>query len=112
MVYTLGMVAADLGRASAEVAGRAGVAMQKVAADIEAEAKTRAPVDTGFLRGSISSSFTAAGGSFTVEIGPTAEYGGYVELGTSRQAPQPYLQPAFDRHAPLLEAALARLAVP
>ena len=33
------------------------------------------------------------------EIGPTASYGEYVELGTSRMAPHAYLGPAFDRHA-------------
>jgi hypothetical protein len=34
------------------------------------------------------------------EIGPTASYGIYVELGTSRMRPQPYLGPATEKHAP------------
>lgn len=34
------------------------------------------------------------GEDVTWVVGPTAHYGIYVELGTSRQKPQPYLEPA------------------
>lgn len=84
----------------------AGVALAKTAADIEADAKAFVPVDTGNLRASISRTVDG----LTAEIGPTANYGAYVEFGTSRQAPAAYMGPAFDRHAGQLEQALARLA--
>lgn len=34
------------------------------------------------------------GENVTYVVGPTAEYGVYVERGTSRMKPQPYLEPA------------------
>ncbi|GAB2762068.1 hypothetical protein GCM10027273_44640 [Nocardioides pakistanensis] len=90
---------------------RVSTALRKTAIDIEADAKHLAPVDTGTLMNSISTTITGDGrhGSMVAEIGPTAEYGGYVEGGTSVMAPQPYMGPAFDRRAPLFEAAVARI---
>lgn len=82
-------------------------AVSKTLLDIEADAKILAPVDTGNLQNSISHQVDADG--MGGEVGPTADYGLYVEAGTSRMAPQPYLGPAFDRRAPGLEKALAQL---
>ncbi len=39
----------------------------------------------------------------------TMDYAGYVEYGTSRMAPQPYLNPAFDRAVAVGERALQSL---
>ena len=64
---------------------------EKAARDIERDAKAFAPVDTGNLRSSISTDVTVTGRSVLAEIGPTASYGEYVELGTSRMAPHAYL---------------------
>lgn len=98
-------LAADLTKAGAVAGVQAALAIQKTATDIERDAKIAAPVDTGFLRSSISSDVRG----LHAEVGPTAEYGVYVEYGTSRMAPQPYLGPAFDRNAPLLEKAILDL---
>jgi hypothetical protein len=92
-------------------------------------------VDTGFMLGSVSIDFTSLG----FDLGPTAEYGGYVELGVDHPfeirahpggflafeeggeevfarkvihppiPPRPYLGPAFDLGLPDLERALGAL---
>lgn len=95
----------DLAKASEQVARRASQAIAKTAHDIEADAKILVPVDTGFLKNSISSDI----GELEAEVGPTAHYGGYVEEGTSRQSPQPYLRPAFDRRKEGLVKALDQI---
>ena len=81
-------------------------------AKIVRSAKINAPVDTGNLRASISSTITGDGrnGTMRAEIGPTAEYGIYPEVGTSRMAARPYLYPAVDQHAPGYYAALEHIA--
>lgn len=96
---------ADLGHLSARAVPVASRAVAKVAHDIEATAKVLAPVDTGNLQSSISTDL----GVLSAEVGPTAEYGAYVEEGTSRMAPQPYMGPAADRHFPELDKALDAL---
>jgi HK97 gp10 family phage protein len=65
--------------------------------------QTRTPVDTGFLKSS--ESVDVDGLRF--EAGPTADYGEYVELGTSRMAAEPYAGPAFDQELPSIIDALA-----
>lgn len=60
-------------------------------------AQTKAPVRTGNLRRSLHTEVieqTAA--TATVMVGTDVDYARYVEEGTSRQAAQPYLRPAFD----------------
>lgn len=93
--------------------------VRKAALDVEAAAKQGAPVRTGFLRSSIytvtheESSYGQGAGQgpllpeipkaeddTTAYTAVGAEYGVYVELGTSKQAAQPYLVPAADRVRP------------
>ena len=84
---------------------------RRIAFEVEARAKQKAPVDTGALRASI---YTRTGRldapplivtdaervalpapeDGVAHVGPSVEHGAYRELGTSRNAPQPYLGPA------------------
>jgi HK97 gp10 family phage protein len=98
----LNTLAADLGKATAATAAAAAIAVTKTAHDIETTAKALCPVDTGNLRNSISTDIHG----LEAEVGPTASYGGYVELGTVKMAPRAYLGPALDRHAPEFVAAI------
>lgn len=97
-------------------AGRIGAAgsavLRRAALAIEADAKALAPVDTGALRASISSSFTGdgRGGQMTAEIGPTVDYAVFQEWGTSTQTGTPFMGPAFDRQVGGYTEALARAA--
>lgn len=60
----------------------------------QASAPGEAPaVDTGFLTNSIQ---VATTGPLTAEIQIPAEYAAYLEFGTRRMAPRPYVQPAID----------------
>lgn len=105
-------LAADLG-AVPKIAGQlAKVAVKKTAKDIEATAKTLAPVDTGNLRSSIKTSDLrgVSQKSPSAEVRASANYAVYQELGTSRMAPQPFMGPAADKHAPAFEQAMAQLA--
>lgn len=101
----LNQVAVDLNRASFAVANKATIVVRKTALDIEATSKAFAPVDTGALRNSIGTDTHG----LEAEIGPTVNYGAYVEFGTSRMAPAAYMGPALDRHTPAFVAALEQL---
>lgn len=54
------------------------------------------PKDTGRLANSITHKTNL--NEKAVYVGTNVEYAPYVELGTSRQAPQPYLTPAATMH--------------
>lgn len=86
-------------------------ALRKTAFDIEADAKTLAPIDTGNLRSSIATQFEGDGRNGVMEavVTANAEYSGYVEFGTSTQSGQPFMVPAFERRLPVFEEALARI---
>lgn len=85
-------------------------AVRKTTVDIAADAKASAPVDTGNLRNSIQTS--SAGSNAQVAQGivqARANYSKFVEFGTSRTAPQPFLGPAGDKHMPKLEEAVGQI---
>lgn len=71
---------------------RAKAVSLETAEAVAAEAQARAPVDTGRLRNSIQARATDTG----AEVVVGAEYGAFVELGTTDQRPQPYLTPAVE----------------
>lgn len=100
---------ADLSALGAKALPMATIATQKTALSVQASAQAFAPVDTGNLRSSISQETRSTGTGVEAEIGPTAEYGIYVELGTSRMAPHAFLGPAFDRHAGEFEDAISQI---
>ncbi|WP_404410209.1 HK97 gp10 family phage protein (plasmid) [Exiguobacterium aurantiacum] len=60
---------------------------------MEAQAKLLAPVDTGYLRNSIFSTYSG----MTATLSAGAEYAMYQEFGTSKMLPQPFFFIAFER---------------
>jgi HK97 gp10 family phage protein len=84
---------------------RAGVerAVKETAFAIVTEAQRRVPVDTGTLRRSIHADFPTP---VSARVGPSVEYGAYVEFGTHRTAAQPYMTPAAEAARPKLLAAV------
>ena len=55
--------------------------------------KSLSPVDTGHNRDSITYKAEGLNGEVWTESG----YGGWLEIGTSKMAAQPYFQPAFEQ---------------
>jgi len=117
---------------------KAGQVVRKAAFDIQADAQTMAPVDTGALRNSIytvtdrGSDYStalsqamsanpdaailpaispeeASVDDLTAIVAVGAEYGIYVEMGTSRQAAQPYLGPAAEGQRQAFEQAMQKV---
>lgn len=79
---------------------RAGIVagVQKAALKVEGDAKLMAPVDTGALRGSITTGGRSTPDGAEATIGSSLEYAPYVELGTSRMSAQPFLQPGLQKN--------------
>ena len=69
-------------------------AFEAVGLQAEGYAKMLCPVDTGNLRNSI----THTTEDDAAIISTNVEYAAYVEMGTSRQAPQPYMRPAIENN--------------
>ncbi len=70
-------------------------------------ARGLAPKRSGRMARSITSKVTTRATDVTAEVGPTAFYGHFVEHGTSRMAPRPFLGPALDTES---DAAAQRIA--
>ena len=71
-------------------------ALTAIGLTAESYAKELCPVDTGRLRNSITNVVEL--GENAVYIGTNVEYAAFVELGTSRMKPRPYLKPAVTQH--------------
>ena len=70
-------------------------ALEKIALLAEGYAKMKCPVDTGYLRNSI----TRLTDEDAAYVGTNTEYAPYVELGTVKMHAQPVLRPAATEHA-------------
>ncbi|GAW54743.1 HK97-gp10 family putative phage morphogenesis protein [Nocardioides sp. PD653] len=105
-------VASQIAAAGPRIGAAGSAVLRRTAAAVQADAQALAPVDTGNLRSSISTTITGDGrtGQMSAEIGPTAEYGVFQEYGTSTQSGTPFMGPAFDRQVPGYTEALAQLA--
>lgn len=101
----------ELGTVPKVASQLAKVVVKKTAKDIEGTAKKLAPVDTGFLRSGIKTSDLRKVSQDTpaAEVVASASYSTYLEFGTSRMAPQPFMRPAVDKHADAFEQAMAQI---
>lgn len=105
--------AAEVQRKFAALSGRAQRAvvrdsLRSAARVVVKSAKRRVPVDTGFLKKSITQRVTVQGVSQSyalVGYRKKAFYGGFIELGTSKMAAQPFLRPALDESHSEIEKA-------
>lgn len=84
-------------------------AVRNTAFKIEASAKRAAPVDTGRLRGSITTKFKSSNTNPEAEVGTNVEYAPYVEYGTIKMAGKPFLNPAYDKHLEEFENEVSRI---
>lgn len=81
--------------------------VRKSTFETQARGRVRSPYKTGHLMGSISVDFIGSNADVAVgTTGPEANYGWFVENGTERQAPQPYMGPAADEVEPSFYAGL------
>lgn len=107
LVYDLTQAPLRAVKGISEVIRAGAFAIQRVAAE-------KAPVDTGFLKSSITvghpSGRDLSPGDIEAVIGPEADYGVFVEFGTSKMGAQPYMTPAVEQVAPRIESALAAIA--
>lgn len=95
----------QLQQSTSEIRERAAQAVRLVGSKVERDAKIAAPVDTGYLRSSISTRVSGNANSSQAEVTAGANYAAYVEFGTSRMSPQPYMIPAFERNKqPFIDA--------
>ena len=100
--------AAHLRQHGSEATRAATIIITEVGIEIAQVGSEKAPYDTGELGFSINSKTTGSVNP-TATITSDTDYGGYVEFGTSSQAPQPYLNPALDERAPSAETRLAQI---
>ena len=79
----------------------------KHALQVVRKAKADVPVDTGHLKSQIFVIESTTGINEFAVVADT-EYAGYVEYGTSKMAPQPYLRPAIEAYANELKSDFVR----
>ncbi len=88
-----------------EQEAKAEKALDIMAAVVESEAKIRVTVDTGNLRGSI----TTDKERLVRGIGSNVEYAPFIEHGTEKQEAQPFLKPALDDNIGKLKKLFVRI---
>ena len=80
----------------------AGEALRDVVVKMVDQIKTPWPVGTPYLTGNNARSilFEVDVAAVTAAIYSTSGYGGYLEVGTVKKAPRPYMKPALDKYFP------------
>jgi HK97 gp10 family phage protein len=101
-------LAADLASVGERVDPAVRTVNRATGATAQRLAKGLAPKLTGTLAGSIEVQTSSDG--MTTEVGPTVDYAGYVEYGTSVMGPEPYMGPAFEATEGPYEEALGQVA--
>lgn len=100
-------VQAAIKEAIAKRKALANAAIAKAAYDCQAQAQQNAAVRTGFMRNSIHV-VKVSESLYRVVVG--AHYGLFVEMGTHRQAAQPFLFPAYVQTSKALLTVMQRIA--
>ena len=72
--------------------------MQDACLLVEESAVNNAPVDTGYLKGTITNKVVKNGSNIEGYVYSTAEYAPYVELGTYKMEAKPFLYPALTQN--------------
>jgi|SRR5688572_20401412 len=83
----------NLTRISSQIERELSKLVKKTAFRIEAKAKELAPVDTGLLRNSVTTTVESA---TKATVGTSIEYAAHQEFGTRHQKGKPFLTPAAD----------------
>lgn len=81
-----------------KVNGNVEKAVVKATLKVEADAKKKVPIDTGRLRSSISNKIEKIRDEITGKVGTNVVYAPYIEFGTGRMRPKPYLYPALQKN--------------
>ena len=93
-----------------QVEEKVNAALKIAAFSVERKGKEKSPIDTGANRDSI---FVAEvddiGGAPAYRIGPTTEYGPFLEFGTSKMPARPYMIPALESERPRLIEAITQI---
>ncbi len=110
MPAVLHALAADLIRTSAMAVADVKFAVYRSGLDAVGYAKGNVPVRTGELKNSIGVQYSATGLQFDLEA--EADHAAYVEYGTSRMAPRPFVGPAVERAGRELQAKLQAVPPP
>lgn len=107
-------IEAKLRTAGARIGAKGSQVVRRSTLAGEAIAKQLAAVDTGFMKSVVTHEFRGDGrsGEMEGEWGDEADYAPFVEGGTSRMAPQPFIGPSLDAVAPGFLAATEAIADP
>jgi len=106
---SLSELAAELRGAGERVKKVAPQIVAKAGFDVAEIADALVPVDTGATRNSIQSLMDPGGMGTTV--GPATWYSPFLEFGTARMAPRPFMAPALTAVAPGFQQAALQLGV-
>ncbi|HEX5164227.1 MAG TPA: HK97-gp10 family putative phage morphogenesis protein [Thermomicrobiales bacterium] len=98
------MVSNRLPQVAAKVRPLVSAEVKKAGFDVQAKAQALVPVKTGLLRRSITTQFPT---DLSAVVGPSANYGIYVEFGTRHMGARPYMRPAAEAVLPGFAAKVA-----
>lgn len=100
----------DLTRAGLTAGARAEAVLDRVADDVADTAEDLAPKGTRpHADEDLAPSIHVTGSGGVREIGPSARHGLFMEEGTYKDPPQPYMGPALDQRAPEFEREMEEL---
>lgn len=84
------------------------VSMAKVVDKVAFDAKSLAPVDSGYLRDNITGQILRRRSFIEGRVRSKAPYSVYQEFGTSRHSAHPFMRPAFSKNQKYIEDELGR----